>query len=119
MVEQWENGMGLRIAEIDGQPVGASVLTGTAPCYVPEIGKPESYLHFLISDRARAGLGIGSELVLRAADDTRAAGAEVLRVDCWADAPGLVAWYVKQGFVPTITFTVAESWRGQVLEMPV
>jgi predicted N-acetyltransferase YhbS len=79
----------------------------------------ETYLLFLISDRDQAGSGIGSELVRRAVTDARAAGSHVLRVDCWAGAPGLVAWYERQGFVRSGRFTVdvRGGWDGQAFEL--
>jgi GNAT superfamily N-acetyltransferase len=118
-VEQWIEDPGLRIAEIDGRPVGASVIVAQHPEYVPPTDLRETYLFFLISDRLHAGRGIGSMLVRRAADEARAAGSQLLRVDCWAGAPALVAWYQRQGFVKTDTFVVEARghWHGQVLEM--
>jgi GNAT superfamily N-acetyltransferase len=118
MVRQWAAGAGLRIAELDGEPVGASVIVRSRPEYVPPTVQSETYLLFLVSDRARTGLGIGSELVRRAAADARRAGSEALRVDCWAGAPDLVAWYERQGFTRTVTFPVGDHWRGHLLEMP-
>ena len=82
---------GLRIAERDGQPVGALVL-GRAPHYAPPADRPESYIELLLTSRRHAGQGIGAALVKVAADETRASGLEMLRVDCWASAPTLVAW---------------------------
>jgi GNAT superfamily N-acetyltransferase len=119
LVRQWVTDPGLRIAEIDGQTVGASVIGDTRPHYVSPTALRETYLNFLISDRAHAGKGTGSELVRRAAADARVAGSEVLRVDCWAGAPDLVAWYERQGFIPSDTFTVdvRGGWHGQVFEM--
>ena len=117
MVREWVAGAGLRVAELGGKPVGASVVTSAHPAYVPPPGRRETYLLFLVADRTRAGLGIGSALARRAAADARAAGSQVLRVDCWADAPDLVAWYERQGFTRSATFTVNASWRGQMLEM--
>jgi GNAT superfamily N-acetyltransferase len=117
MVREWETGPGLRIAELDGVPVGASVIVMSPPDYVPRTSVSETYLYFLISDRTHTGAGIGSALVQRAADEARANGSEVLRVDCWADAPALVGWYISQGFAPSDTFTVGDDWRGQVFEM--
>jgi len=115
----WVHDPGLRIAELDGRPVGASVIVGTPPAHIPPTPLRETYLLFLISDRDRAGNGIGSELVRRAVTDARAQGSEVLRVDCWAGAPGLVAWYERQGFVRSDTFTVdvRGGWDGQVFAM--
>jgi GNAT superfamily N-acetyltransferase len=119
MVAQWLMEPGLRIAEIDGEPVGASVIGGVPPAHVPPTPLAETYLLFLISSRSHAGMGIGAELVARAASEARAAGSEVLRVDCWAGAPTLVAWYERQGFVRSDTFTVQVrgQWHGQVFEM--
>jgi ribosomal protein S18 acetylase RimI-like enzyme len=95
------------------------VIVDVPPTHIPPIGLRESYLLFLISDREEAGRRIGAELVRRAASDARARGSQVLRVDCWADAPGLVAWYERQGFVRSDTFTVdlRGGWNGQVFEM--
>lgn len=119
MVGQWVQGNGLRIAEFDGFPVGASVIVERPPAHVPPTSLRETYLLFLISDRDQAGRGIGAELVGRAVADARAQGSEVLRVDCWADAPELVAWYERQGFVRSDTFQVdvRGGWNGQVFEM--
>lgn len=119
MVREWVLSPGLRIAEHDDRPVGASVIVSQPPAHVPPTLLRETYLLFLISDRDQAGGGIGSELVARAAIDARASGSDVLRVDCWADAPDLVAWYEQQGFVRSDTFTVdvRGGWNGQVFEM--
>ncbi len=97
---------------------GGPDITDTCPPYVTSVEVPETYLTFLISDRDRAGQGIGSELVIQAARDPRCAESELLRVDCWAGAPSLVAWYERQGFIGTTTFEVNDGWRGQVFEMP-
>ena len=51
-----------------------------------------------------------------AVKEARDAGAAVLRVDCWAGAPPLVAWYERQGFVRSGTFDVG-GWIGQVFTM--
>lgn len=119
MVAQWVQGSGLRIAELGARAVGASVIADAPPAHIPPTPLRETYLVFLISDREQAGQGIGAELVRRAVDDARAGGSEVLRVDCWADAPALVAWYERQGFVRSETFTVdvRGGWNGQVFEM--
>ena len=118
-VGDWVAGPGMRIAEIDGRAVGASVIVEAPPQHVPPATRRETYLLFLISDRDRRGEGIGAALVRRAAADARAAGSEILRVDCWAGAPELVAWYERQGFIRSATFTVEVrgGWRGQVFEM--
>ncbi len=119
MVHKWVGDPGLRIAERAGRPVGASVIGSEPPAHVPPTLLPETYLLFLISDREQAGTGVGAHLVRRAVSDARASGSEVLRVDCWADAPELVAWYEQQGFVRSDTFTVdvRGGWNGQVFEL--
>ena len=118
-IRQWVQDPGLRIAELDGRPVGASVIVGTPPPHVPPTPLRETYLLFLIGDRDQAGNGIGAELVRQAVTDACKAGSEVLRVDCWAGATDLVAWYERQGFVRSGTFTidVRGGWDGQVFEM--
>ena len=121
LVESWLCEPGLRIAEIAGEPVGASVTVATPPAHVPATPWRETYLYFLISHRSYAGRDIGGRLVRFAAAEARAAGSEVLRVDCWAGAPALVAWYERQGFVRSGSFTVdvRGPWHGQVFEMRV
>ncbi len=42
--------------------------------------------------------------------------AEILRVDCWAHAPGLVRWYEKQGFTRSNRFEL-NGWQGQIFTM--
>jgi GNAT superfamily N-acetyltransferase len=118
-VESWLGEPGLRIAEIDGEPAGASVIVAAPPPHVPATPLRETYLYFLISHREHAGNDIGGRLVRLAAADARAAGSEVLRVDCWAGAPALVSWYERQGFVRSDNFTVdvRGPWHGQVFEM--
>ena len=39
-----------------------------------------------------------------------------MRVDCWADAPGLIAWYERQGFVRCSSFE-QNGWVGQIFDM--
>ncbi|MEV4682978.1 GNAT family N-acetyltransferase [Streptomyces kurssanovii] len=105
------------IAELDGTPVGALVLdSGPSPQMpIPAAEEPERYVRLLVSDRRRAGLGIGAALLAHAADETRRAGVELLRVDCWAGGGGeLVAFYERNGFTPTERF-LSGAWPGQVL----
>lgn len=106
------------VAELDGVPVGALVLdTGPSPKMpIAPAGEPERYVRLLVSDRGRAGLGIGSVLLEHAAEETRRAGVDLLRVDCWAGGGGeLVAYYERNGFSRTDPFLTG-TWPGQVLE---
>ncbi|WP_119286880.1 GNAT family N-acetyltransferase [Streptomyces sp. YIM 130001] len=107
------------IAELDGTPVGALVLdTGPNPKVpaIPAAAEPERYVRLLITDRRYAGRGIGAALLVHAAEETRRAGVDLLRVDCWAGGDGeLVAYYERNGFLSTNRFHVG-TWPGQVLE---
>jgi len=114
---EWAAGGGLRIAEHDGAVVGALVL-GSHPEWVAPASEPESYIQALVSSRAHAGQDIGGTLVRRAIEETGAAGIRLLRVDCWAGAPPLVAWYERQGFARSGTFEV-RGWPGQVFSLRV
>src|SRR5579875_477403 len=110
-------GGGLRVAELDGEPVGA-LIVGDAPDYVPPASEPELYVILVLTSRRHRGRQIGARLIEAAVEEARAAGAVTLRVDCWAGAPSLVAWYERQGFAPCGTFEV-DGWPGQILSMPV
>jgi len=115
-VHAWARSPGLRIGEApDGAPVGALVL-GRRPAWVAAVAEPELYVEALVSSRARAGEDVGAQLVRLAVGEAIRRDAKLLRVDCWAGAPGLVGWYERQGFTATSTFT-KDGWRGQVLAM--
>jgi ribosomal protein S18 acetylase RimI-like enzyme len=105
----------LWIAEQVTAPVGAVVL-GTAPAYVPPATRPEVYIDLLLTSRRCAGMGIGRFLVELAARLGCERGAEQLRVDCWADAEGLVRWYERVGFRRSRAFDLG-GWRGQLFAM--
>jgi ribosomal protein S18 acetylase RimI-like enzyme len=110
-------GGGLRIAEdATGEPLGA-IGVGEHPPWVEPAPAPELYVQALVTSRRHAGQDVGGALIRHAVAEARAAGLPLLRVDCWADAPGLVGWYERQGFRRSGTFVVKDSWRGQVLSM--
>jgi ribosomal protein S18 acetylase RimI-like enzyme len=106
---------GLWVAQRAGEPVGA-LIVGSHPPHVEPIERREVYIELLISARRYAGHGIGARLVRLAREIAIERGVEVLRVDCWAGAPSLVAWYERQGFTRSDTFDV-DGWSGQVFEM--
>jgi GNAT superfamily N-acetyltransferase len=117
-VHEWAGGGGLRIAEADGEPVGALVL-GVRPPWVEPADRPERYVEALVTSRRHAGRDIGGALIRHAIEETRDAGVPLVRVDCWAGAPDLVAWYERQGFTRRGTFVVLDSWHGQVFSLEV
>ena len=108
-------GGGLHIAERRGEPLGVLVV-GPAPAYAPPAPVPELYIILLLSSRKHAGRGIGGALVNRAVELGYEGNAEILRVDCWAHAPGLVRWYEKQGFSRSNRFEL-NGWQGQIFTM--
>jgi GNAT superfamily N-acetyltransferase len=115
MAEGWAASSGLCLAVDEaGEAIGALVL-GDAPDHVPTVAVPEVYVALLVTARRAAGMGVGAALVGHAVAEARAAGAALLRVDCWAGAPRLVQWYEEQGFRRVSTFDVG-VWRGQLFE---
>ena len=71
------------IAEIDGDVVGASVVTDHPMPYVPAMDEPERYLKLLIASPAHRGEKIGHRLIERARETT------VVR-RCWPHARRLL-----------------------------
>ena len=114
-VRDWAAGDGLWMMEDEGVAVGALVV-GERPEHVHPVDEPELYVELLLSSRARAGERIGARLVEHAVALARDAGVALLRVDCWAGAPKLVAFYEGEGFVRDGTFDV-RGWPGQVFSM--
>ena len=112
---EWAAGDGLWLA-CDGTRTIGALVVGDRPDHVEAVREPELYVGLLISARARAGEGIGARLLTHAVALARDAGVDLLRVDCWAGAPSLVAFYERQGFARCGSFVV-DGWRGQVLEM--
>lgn len=102
-------------AELEGEPVGALVV-GERPSHVPPGDLPELYVNLLLTSRRHAGKQLGARLVDVAINEARAADRGMLRVDCWAGAPTLIAWYQRQGFTPTDNFEL-NGWKGQIFNM--
>jgi ribosomal protein S18 acetylase RimI-like enzyme len=118
-VAGWTQGPGLTVAVSadDDEVLGVCVVIEDHPDYAAPIEQRELYLLLLIVSRRHSGQDIGGQLIRHAADEARAAGAEVLRLDCWADAPTLVAYYERQGFVRSDTFSIGD-WHGVIFELP-
>ena len=114
-VHEFRIGGGLYIAERAGVPVGVLVV-GPAPAYAPPSPMRDLYIILLLSSRQAVGQGIGDVLVNKAMELGYERGADVLRADCWAHAPGLVRWYEKQGFVRSSRFEL-NGWQGQIFAL--
>ena len=106
-------GGGLRVGSLGAADVAALVV-GERPAHVPAIELPELYIELLLVSRRHAHRGLGAQLVDVAFEEARERAAEAVRVDCWAGAPTLVAWYEARGFDRAGTFTVRDGWVGQV-----
>ncbi len=105
------------IAEIDGEVVGASVVTDHPMPYVPAIEEPERYLKLLIASPAHRGEKIGHRLIELARERTVAEGIGLLRVDCWSGGDRrLVAYYEREGFTPLQEIEVRPGTSVQVFE---
>lgn len=116
-VQRMLNENEIRLAEYQGAVVGA-LGTGASPPYVPANVAPELYVTLLLSARRLAGNAIGARLLALAERLAGDRGAQMLRADCWADAPGLVKFYERQGFARDGRFEL-HGWRGQILSKTV
>ncbi len=112
-VHRTATGSELYVLELEDRVVGV-LAVGAAPSYLPSATAPELYIELVLTSRAHAGQGLGSELVAIAERIARERSATMLRVDCWAEAPSLVGWYEAQGFSRCGTFEV-RGWSGQIL----
>ncbi|GAA4545960.1 GNAT family N-acetyltransferase [Amycolatopsis samaneae] len=110
---------GLRIAEVDGEPAGALIVTEECPTHVQKVEEREIYVGLLITSRRFTGHGVGARLLEYALDEAGRRGIDLVRVDCWAGGDGqLQRYYEGQGFKPTVRFNV-DGWIGQVFEQRV
>lgn len=102
----------------DGRRAGALVL-GEAFDYVPPPAAPELCVRVLLTASAFRGNGVGAVLIGQAVERAGTAGAERLRVDCWAGVPELPRAYERLGFEREGSFTVGEDWHGAILAMDI
>jgi GNAT superfamily N-acetyltransferase len=126
-VRDQAHGGGMRIAEDQDGPVlgatvlGALVITGIPPAYVPAVAERELYVNLLLVSRRHSGQGVGAALIGRAKQEAAARGIGLIRVDCWAGEDGsLVRAYERYGFSRVREFTVglpAGEWPGMLLAM--
>jgi GNAT superfamily N-acetyltransferase len=116
-VRRWvERGDG-RVAELDGELVGALML-GPAPDYVPEATVAELYVEGLVVSRRHAGRRVGETLLAAAVDEARQRAVTQVRLDCWAGGDGaLVRYYERLGFRPDGDLAIG-SWSGRLMVHP-
>jgi GNAT superfamily N-acetyltransferase len=106
----------LRIAELDGVPVGALITHDKPPDRIEPVGEPELYVRLLLTSRRYAGRAIGARLLEYARSLAVDLGVALVRVDCYRGGDGsLVRYYERNGFVRTHPITIGE-WPGQILE---
>lgn len=114
-VQGWCHEPGAWVAVDQQGLVGGALVLGTAHGYVPAATVPELYVKVLVASRRDPWRGTGRRLLEFAEREARAAGADQLRVDCYAGGTGdLVRYYESCGFVRTEPFSVGE-WPGQIL----
>ncbi|MFC7830986.1 GNAT family N-acetyltransferase [Streptomyces sp. NPDC057375] len=111
----------VRIAEMEGRPVGVCTLAAETPHYVNPAPEAELYIHLLVTDREFRGVGIGGLLCADAVAQAQYRGIHLVRVDCYGgDDRALVRQYERLGFTATRRFTVEREnmppWPGQILE---
>jgi GNAT superfamily N-acetyltransferase len=113
----WITPGALFVARQDGRIAGCVALAAQPPTYAAhfwrEFPATAYYLEAFATARDRAGQGIGRALLAWAEATARRRGKDTIWLDCWADSPGLVAYYQRAGYTPTDTVTVGE-WRGQL-----
>ncbi|WP_461145259.1 GNAT family N-acetyltransferase [Salinifilum aidingensis] len=71
---------------------------GPTPSSGERTGLPAAYVHGLMVDRSAAGRGLGEALLRWAAEQGRAAGVGLLRLDCVESNTALLAYYRRLGF---------------------
>jgi GNAT superfamily N-acetyltransferase len=106
----------LWMAELDGEPAGAMIVSDQPMTYIKPVDEPELYVKLLATSRRHAGNKIGEQLLAKAKSEAIAKGVSLMRVDCYAGHTGeLVKYYERNGFVRAETFTAIPNWPGQVL----
>ena len=98
---------GFWIAEADGEPAGALVLTRQPPGHVPPLDPGRLYVSLLLTARKFTGRGVGAVLLDHARSQARRQGLTGLQLDCWAGGDRrLVDYYIRAGFTPTSAYDV-------------
>lgn len=116
---EWIERGSLFVARSDGELVGTVAVGAGVPAYAAEVlaplPGPAFYLEAFATTRRHAGSGIGAQILSWAEEYTTRQGQRYLRLDCWADNPGLCAYYKRAGYRAIDEFFVG-TWRGQLFE---
>lgn len=89
----------LWIPEIDGEPVGALIVSESPMPYTPPVEERELYIKLLVTSRRHRGLGIGKQLIDHARAIARERSIALVRVDCYSGPDEkLVRFYESAGF---------------------
>jgi RimJ/RimL family protein N-acetyltransferase len=90
------------VLEEAGEIIGTVTLTRVPDPYWPDAGADADavYLHRLAVRRARAGQGIGREMVRWAERHLAESGVRRLRLDCMASSARMRAYYAALGYEP-------------------
>jgi GNAT superfamily N-acetyltransferase len=106
----------LWMAEMDGEPAGAMIVSDQPMAYIKPVDEPELYVKLLVTSRRYAGNKIGEQLLAKAKAEAIAKGVCLMRVDCYAGHTGeLVKYYERNGFVRAETFTAIPDRPVQIL----
>lgn len=97
---------------------GSLRLLRTDPDFWGDDATPAVYVHGLMVDRRRAGTGLGRALLDWAQGQARAAGVDLLRLDCRTSNPALRAYYEGYGFTAVGVREFA-TFSATLLQMPV
>lgn len=97
---------------------GSLRLLRTDPEFWGDDPTPAVHVHGLMVDRRRAGTGLGRALLDWSLERARAAGVDVLRLDCRTSNPALRAYYEGYGFTAVGVRDFA-TFSATLLQMPV
>jgi GNAT superfamily N-acetyltransferase len=98
------------------------IVAGTDPPPYLDVGvatraiRDAAYVYTMISRMTTQARGVGRALLDWAKDWASQRGVRYLRLDCWADNPGLRAYYHRAGFVEREAFQ-EDEFHGVVMEL--
>lgn len=75
-----------------------------------------AYIYTMVSRMAGQSHGVGRALLVWASDWSKRLGVKYLRLDCWADNPGLRVYYQRAGFLECDAYE-QDGFKGVVMEL--